>query len=195
MHRSNSIESCLLAPLTKTTSGIPWASTTMCRLEPSLPLSVGFGPVSSPPRGLVPRSHQYSLGSNQSGHAHAGAPTWLDAAAPRRQPHSIHEVGANSHATAIAYCLRKVLQDAVEGGFITDGAVTAATFSGCNVWGNERLQFLPQLLADGGTRHEAAKHKCIYSLQTEVMLVALRGQSHPLVLQVVHAAVSSIIEA
>lgn len=40
---------CLLAPLTKTTNGIPWASTTMCRLEPSLPLSVGFGPDSSPP--------------------------------------------------------------------------------------------------------------------------------------------------
>lgn len=35
------------------------ASTTMCRLEPRLPLSVGLIPVSCPPPGgLVPRSHQ-----------------------------------------------------------------------------------------------------------------------------------------
>lgn len=56
------------------------------------------------------------------------------------------------HATAIAKCLRNVLpgeacvqheQDAVEGGFITDDAVTTATLSGCNEWGNEGLEFLP----------------------------------------------------
>src|SRR5258708_28504460 len=46
---------------------MPLASTTMCRLEPSLPLSVGFGPVSWPPGGLVPRSHQCWPGSNRFG--------------------------------------------------------------------------------------------------------------------------------
>ena len=40
---SNIVESCRFAPLTKITSGMPLASTTICRLEPSLPLSVGFG--------------------------------------------------------------------------------------------------------------------------------------------------------
>lgn len=39
----------------------------MCRLEPSLPLSVGLGPVSWPPGGLVPKSHQCWPGSNQFG--------------------------------------------------------------------------------------------------------------------------------
>jgi len=47
IHRfSNILESCLFAPLTKITKGMPQASTTMCRLEPSLPQSVGLGPVS-----------------------------------------------------------------------------------------------------------------------------------------------------
>ncbi len=51
-HFSDILESCLFAPLTKITRGMPLASTTMCRLEPSLPQSVGLGPVSWPPRGL-----------------------------------------------------------------------------------------------------------------------------------------------
>src|SRR3989475_3548225 len=67
---------------------MPLASTTMCRLEPSLPLSVGFGPVSWPPGGLVPRSHQCWPGSNRFGHVHASESAWLGAAAPRHQRHS-----------------------------------------------------------------------------------------------------------
>lgn len=38
-----------MAPLMRITSGMPLASTTICRLEPSLPLSVGLGPFPSPP--------------------------------------------------------------------------------------------------------------------------------------------------
>src|SRR5439155_17839334 len=39
------------APLTRTASGMPWASTTRWRFVPCLPRSVGFLPVSWPPRG------------------------------------------------------------------------------------------------------------------------------------------------
>ena len=46
----------------------------MCRLEPSLPVSVGLGPVCGPPGGLVATSRQRSLGSNQSGRPRANAP-------------------------------------------------------------------------------------------------------------------------
>lgn len=50
----------------------------MCRLEPNLPLSVGFRPVSWPPGGLAPKSHQCWLGSNQLGHVREGEPAWRD---------------------------------------------------------------------------------------------------------------------
>ncbi len=74
-------------PLTSTTSGMPRASTTMCRLEPSLPLSVGLGPVSWPPGGLGTDERRCSPGSNRSGRAHAGAPAWRGAvsATPRQR--------------------------------------------------------------------------------------------------------------
>ena len=73
-HLSNSIESWQFKPLTSITRGTPRASTTMCRLEPSLPVSVGLGPVCGPPGGLVATSRQRSLGSNQSGRPRANAP-------------------------------------------------------------------------------------------------------------------------
>ena len=181
MHRSNSIESCLLAPLTKTTSGMPWASTTMCRLDPSFPLSVGFGPVSSPP------------GAWYRGAVNAGsAPIYLVMFTQAYQhglmqllPYAclipLTQSSPACHAAAIAQSLGQVFprdaslenkQDAVEGGFITDGAV-ATTFAGCNERGNEGLQLLPQLFADGGSGHETVKHKCFWSPQIEVVLAAL----------------------
>jgi hypothetical protein len=40
------------APLTRTTSGMPLASTTRCRLEPSFPLSVKLEPLFRAPLGL-----------------------------------------------------------------------------------------------------------------------------------------------
>src|SRR5438552_14466221 len=44
-------ESCTFAALTRAASGMPWASTTRWRFVPCLPRSVGFLPVSWPPRG------------------------------------------------------------------------------------------------------------------------------------------------
>lgn len=87
MHFSNIIESCRFAPLTSATSEMPRASTRMCRLEPSLPLSVGLGPVSWPRGGLAPRSHRCPPGFNRSGHVRAGAPAWRGAvsATPRQR--------------------------------------------------------------------------------------------------------------
>ncbi|EDT41972.1 hypothetical protein BamMEX5DRAFT_2240 [Burkholderia ambifaria MEX-5] len=46
---SNAIESCRLAPVTLTASGVPRASTTMCRFDPSFPGSVGLGAILAPP--------------------------------------------------------------------------------------------------------------------------------------------------
>lgn len=52
-------------------------------------------------------------------------------------------------------------------------AVATTTFAGCNERGIEGLQLLPHILADGRAGHEAAKHNCIRSLQTEVVLATL----------------------
>ena len=89
-HFSNSIESCRFAPLTKTTRGTPRASTTICRLEPSLPLSVGLGPVSGPPGGLKPMSHQCSPGPNRSDRIRADAAASPDAIAATHQLLATH---------------------------------------------------------------------------------------------------------
>lgn len=48
---SNTTESCLLAPVTQKISVMPGQSMMMWRLLPSLPLSVGLGPVHCPPVG------------------------------------------------------------------------------------------------------------------------------------------------
>ena len=95
MHFSNIMESCLLAPLTRIISGMPLASTTRCRLEPSLTRSMGSEPVCCSFGGLAPRSHRCWLGSNQSGHARADAPAWLGANAARRHWHSSHASAAS----------------------------------------------------------------------------------------------------
>ena len=145
-HGSNIIESCRLAPLTKTTNGMPWASTMMCRLEPNLPLSVGFGPVSWPPGGLAPKSHQCWPGSNQFGHVREGEQASLGAVAPRHLQHSSHANAANTSYRCHSPKLEQVFpcnaslenkQDAIEGRLITDGALAAATFARCNEGRNE----------------------------------------------------------
>jgi hypothetical protein len=46
-----SLEHHRLAPVTQKISGMPWRSVMMWRLLPSLPLSVGLGPVYWPPGG------------------------------------------------------------------------------------------------------------------------------------------------
>ncbi|AOD14335.1 hypothetical protein BER93_05825 [Xanthomonas fragariae] len=51
INSSNTTESCRLAPVTHTAKGMPLRSTIRCRLLPSLPRSVGFGPVYGPPGG------------------------------------------------------------------------------------------------------------------------------------------------
>lgn len=85
-----------VALLTKTTNGMPWASTMMCRLEPNLPLSVGLGPASWPPGGLAPRSHQCWHGSNQFDYVREGEQAWLGAVAARYLQHSSHANAANT---------------------------------------------------------------------------------------------------
>ncbi len=53
INSSNTTESCRLAPVTHTAKGMPLRSTIRCRLLPSLPRSVGFGPVYGPPGGRL----------------------------------------------------------------------------------------------------------------------------------------------
>lgn len=81
---SNAIESCLLAPVTVMASGMPRASTTMCRFDPSFPRSVGLGPVSCPPGGWAHWQHQGSPVPNQSGRVHATGEASPHAVAPTR---------------------------------------------------------------------------------------------------------------
>lgn len=70
---SRTTESCRLAPVTTSAKGRPRRSTMRWRLLPSLPRSVGFGPVCWPPGGWPPPRHRYLPDSNRSGHAHANA--------------------------------------------------------------------------------------------------------------------------
>jgi hypothetical protein len=116
---------CLFTPLNKITRGMPLASTTMCRLEPSLPLSRWVGSRFLAPGGLVPRSHQCWPGSNRFGHVHASESAWPGATAPRHRRHS-SRAGATSrscrcHTQEIGEvfpgnaCLQHE-QDAAEGG-------------------------------------------------------------------------------
>lgn len=90
MHFSNIMESCLLAPLTRIISGMPLASTTRCRLEPSLTRSMGSEPVCCSFGGLAPRSHRCGPSSNQSGHVRAYTPASPDAISASRRWHSSH---------------------------------------------------------------------------------------------------------
>ena len=55
-----------LAAVQITASGTPWASTTICRLVPGFPLSVGFGPVASPPFWLLLLQNQQQHATNRS---------------------------------------------------------------------------------------------------------------------------------
>lgn len=85
-------EPCRLAPLARMTSGVPLASTTIWRLEPSLPRSVGLWPASCP-RVFGAEELSSWPGSNQSGRADAGAAAWPDAAFPKRLLHSASPEG------------------------------------------------------------------------------------------------------
>lgn len=168
--------SCLLAPLTRMTRGIPLASTTMWRLEPSLPRSVGFRPVSWPPgawylgaidAGPAPinlvmftQTHQHGL--VQSVPDAAGIP--------------VAQTSPASHATAVAQGLGKVLpwnasvqnnQDAIEGCLIAHAELACATLGGwCEGW-NQGQQLSPQFFASGLSCHESTKHKCFVPVSKE----------------------------
>ncbi len=92
---SNAVESCRLAPVTVTASGMPRASTTMCRFDPSLPRSVGLGPVSSPSGGLKRWPHQGSLVPNRSGRVHAVGAALPDAVGPIHLQRASRVAGAS----------------------------------------------------------------------------------------------------
>ncbi len=80
---SNAIESCRLASVTVTASGIPRASTTMCRFDPSLPGLSGWRRFPAP-GGWKRWPHQGLLAPNQPGRAHAVGAALPDATGPIR---------------------------------------------------------------------------------------------------------------
>ena len=148
MHGSNSIESCRLAPLTNTTNGMPRASTTICRLEPSLPLSVGLGPVCWPPGGLGLSSRQCWLVPNRSGHAHAGESTSRGATTPTLRRPANHAIDASKSCHYRSPWIELVLprdvclkhkQDSIEGCLIADSALARASLVGWNKGGDQGL--------------------------------------------------------
>src|SRR5438132_1298295 len=70
-------ESCTFAALTRTASGMPWASTTRWRFVPCLPRSVGFLPVSWPPgAGTTAESSVARSQSMRSAWASSSRSTW-----------------------------------------------------------------------------------------------------------------------
>jgi hypothetical protein len=82
---SSSVESWVLAADRPTASGMPRRSTSRWYLEPGLPRSVGFGPVSSPP---VWRARSTSRGwpaTSRAGRCGRAGPTAGDAAAATRR--------------------------------------------------------------------------------------------------------------
>ena len=81
--------SCRLAPRSVRPSGVPRASTTRWRLLPGRPLSVGLGPVSSPPFSPARTRCRGRPGSSPGRRRRAAAPAARDAVLPRhRQPAS-----------------------------------------------------------------------------------------------------------
>ena len=126
MHFLNIMESCRLAPLNSTTNGTPRASTTMCRLVPSLPRSVGLGPVSWPPGGLAPMSHRCWLNLVVLTQAHQHGLMQL---VPYTRSIPVPQAPPAGHAASSAQRLRQVFprdarmqheQDAVESGFVAN---------------------------------------------------------------------------
>ncbi len=146
-----------------TARGMPRASTTMCRFDPSLPRSVGLGPVSWP------------SGAGDAGSTEAGAfpidlvvltqPTQHRQMLPMpytgRLP--VSQTSPTRHATAEAQFLREVfprdaglqhIQDAVERSSVIDRAPPSAL----GRWGefrNQRFQCHPKFIADFASCHIA----------------------------------------
>lgn len=83
LHRSNIRAPCLFAPLARTISGMPLPSRTMCRLEPTFPLTVGLRPDFWPPEWAL-KSQLCWPGSNRFGRVHASASALTDATSNSR---------------------------------------------------------------------------------------------------------------
>lgn len=92
-------------------------------------MSVGLGPVSWPPGGLVPKSHQCCPGTNRFGHVYASEQHGLVQLFPNNSGVPVAQAPPAGHAAAVPKRLGKVFpwnaclqheQDAVEGGLIAD---------------------------------------------------------------------------
>jgi hypothetical protein len=82
---SSSIESWVLAADSLTARGMPRRSTSRWYLDPGLPRSVGFGPVSSPPAWRARSSCPGWPATSRAGPRGRAGPTAGGAAAPRRR--------------------------------------------------------------------------------------------------------------
>lgn len=148
MHCSKSMESCRLAPLTNTAKGMPLASTTMCLLEPSLPLSVGLGPVCGPPgawncRAVNAGSFPIDLVMLTKANQHR-----MVQLPPHPSGLPIAQSTPTRHATAEAHGLGQVFpgdtclkhkQNSIESSLIADSALARASLVGWNKGGDQGL--------------------------------------------------------
>jgi len=144
---------------------MPLASTTICRLEPSLPLSVGLGPVSWPagawhrgaiyagsaPINLVMLAQTYQHGLVQTLPNVIGIP--------------VTQAPPAGHTTAVTQGLRQVFpwdaclkheQNAIKRCFIAHGELACTTFDGRCEGGDQGLQLSPQFFANGLSCHDIA---------------------------------------
>lgn len=92
---SKTTESCRLAPVTHNAKGTPLRSTIRCHLLPSLPRSVGFGPLYAPPGGTPHWPRPGWLGSGPACRLAAVRPAGPDAVDARRQRPANRATGAN----------------------------------------------------------------------------------------------------
>lgn len=153
---SNAIESCRLAPVIVTARGMPRASTTMCRFEPSLPRSVGLGPVSWPPGGWRRWLHPGWRAPNRSAVFTQPAQQRQVQSMPYTGRLPISQTSPARHDTAEAQLLRAVfprdaglqhIQDAVERSSVIDRAPASALGRG-GEFRDLRFRRHPQLVAD-----------------------------------------------
>ncbi len=100
-----SCESCTLAGVMWTTSGMPCAPVRMCRLQPFFPRSVGFGPVCPPQNGPHRRTvDHYEGGVDLSCLSEALDQSFVDAR-PHVRPHPfVQTTPARHHASAAQFC-------------------------------------------------------------------------------------------
>ncbi len=156
---SNAIESCRLASVIVAASGMPRASTTMCRFDPSLPRSVGLVPVSWPPgagdaSSIEARSQSiWSCSRSRRNIAKCSRCHTPSACQSRRRRQHVMPLPKPNSCSRSSTRLQDI-QNAVQCCSIIDRAPSSALGRGSELR-NQRFQCHPQFIADFASCHAA----------------------------------------